>query len=139
MDDWDEPSWEKIKFPSAFGYPTEHKSQSSGFVESPLIHVTAEVTRNISPSDSSFLLASSLESQHGYYFSGMSGGPVFHVHDGGEITLIGIVYEGIPGSSKEWLARGVQAFLTNSDIQIHAYMLTPYIFESWLKKVGLIQ
>ena len=139
LDDWTEPNWGEITHPMAFGYPTEHKSQSPDFVESPLIHVAVEVTRKISPFDSSFLLASSLESEHGYYFSGMSGGPVFHVHDGGEITLIGIVYEGTPGSSKEWLARDAQAFFTNSDIQIRAHTLTPEIFEGWLKQAGLIQ
>ena len=138
LDEWVEPNWQEIKLPSAFGYPNEHKTQSSEFVESPLIQVDAEVTREISPIDTSFLLASSLDSEHGYYFSGMSGGPVFHVLDGGEITLIGIVYEGTPGSSKEWLARDEQAFLTGRDIQIHAYTITPDIFEGWLNQVGLI-
>lgn len=139
LDDWVEPSWEEIELPSAFGYPTEHKTQSSEFVESPLIHVTAEVTRKISPFDSSFLLASTLEEDHNYYFSGMSGGPVFHVCDDSEITLIGIAYEGAPGSSKEWFARDEQAFLTNRDIHIRAHTLTPEIFETWLRQVRLIK
>ena len=139
LDAWSDPCWEEIEFPSAFGYPTEHKTQSTKFVESPLIHVTAEVTRTLSPHDSSFLLASTLDNEHGYFFSGMSGGPVFYANEDGEITLIGIVYEGAPGSSKEWQARDEQAFLTNNDIQIRAHIITPDIFQSWLKQVGLVK
>ena len=97
--------------------------------------VAAELNRVVSGNDESFLLASSLPEENTYYFSGMSGGPVYHVPDAEvDPTLIGIVYEGSPGSSAEWEARDSQAFFTKCDIQTTAYTLTPTIFEGWLRR-----
>lgn len=137
LDTWSSPNWSEIKVPVAFGYPTEHKTRSSKYLQAPLLCVAAQVARTLSEHDNSFLLASSLSQGNTYYFSGMSGGPVYHVPDTeSEPTLIGIVYEGTPGSSAEWEARGSEAFLTRSDIQIRAYTLTPEIFGQWLKLAG---
>lgn len=134
LDDWVEPNWTEIKVPVAFGYPTEHKTKSEKYLQAPLVAVAAELTRTISASDKSFLLSSSLESDNKYFFSGMSGGAVYHVPDVEDCpTVIGIVFEGIPGSSIEWQSRDEESFLTRKDIQIRAYTITPYIFENWLR------
>lgn len=139
LDAWSSPSWTEIYIPAAFGYPTEHKTQSDDYLQAPLVGVAANVTRRISEHDESFLLASSLPDENTYYFSGMSGGPVYHVPEtGSEPILIGIVYEGSPGSSAEWEARDSQAFLTKNDIQIWAHTLTPMIFKQWLRLANLM-
>lgn len=139
LDNWAEPSWSEIKVPVAFGYPTEHKTKPENLLSSQLVSVAAEATRAITANDESFLLASSLESDNTYFFSGMSGGPVYHVADPkANPTLIGIVFQGIPGSSAEWEARDEQSFLTRKDIQIRAHTLTPNIFDEWLRQAGFL-
>jgi len=137
LDSWTEPEWPEIRVPIAFGYPTEHKVQSGKYLQAPLVSVAAELTRALTESDESFLMASSLAEDNRYYFSGMSGGPVYHLLDAtAEPIPIGIVFEGSPGSSAEWNARDSQAFLTKCDIQIKAHTLTPAIFEGWLRRIG---
>lgn len=85
------------------------------------------------PNDNSFLLTSSLDADNKYFFSGMSDGPVYSVQNlKDNPNLIGIVFEGVPGSSTEWNARDESSFYTGRDIQIKAYTLTPEIFEQWL-------
>ncbi len=69
----------------------------------------------------------------------MSGGPVYSVTEPeGNANVIGIVFEGIPGSSEEWNARDEQSFYTEKNIQIRAYTLTPDIFEQWLIQVDYL-
>lgn len=132
LDSWVEPNWAELKFPVAFGYPTEHKTESNGLLQAPLIGVIAELTRPIGPNDESFLMASSLKQENNYYLSGMSGGPVF-CHFSDELpSVVGVVFEGSPGSSIEWKNRTEEAFYTREDVQIRAHKLTPDIFHNWL-------
>jgi len=140
LDNWVEPNWNEIDVPVAFGYPTEHKKiQSKDVLGCPLLSVAAEITRPISTNDATFLLASSFESDNVYFFSGMSGGPVYSVTEpDGNPDIIGIVFEGTPGSSKEWNTRDDQSFYTEKDIQIRAYTFTPDIFEQWLQQVNYL-
>lgn len=134
LDTWKEPDWSNINVPVAFGFPTEHKSQLGETVGASFLAVAAEVTRPMSPNDSAFLLASSLPDGNAYFFSGMSGGPVYHVPGPhASPVIIGIVFEGFPGSSAEWNARDAQSFLTKNDIQIRAHTFTSAIFEEWLR------
>ncbi|MBR9882378.1 MAG: hypothetical protein GYB21_01425 [Oceanospirillales bacterium] len=139
LDYWVEPNLKDVNIAMACGFPTEHKSQNDSTVSAKLAQVFAEPASSLNLERESFLLASSLEEDCTIYFSGMSGGPVYlEGADGQEITLIGIVYEGSPGSSKEWENRGNESFLTRKDIQIRAYTLTPEIFEDWLREVGYL-
>ncbi|GLS05933.1 hypothetical protein GCM10007860_30970 [Chitiniphilus shinanonensis] len=136
LDSWIEPTWADLKCPVAFGYPTEHKTESEGLVQAPLISVTAELTRPIGPNDVSFLMASSLEQENSYYFSGMSGGAVYCHFADAPPSVVGVVFEGSPGSSIEWQNRTEESFYTREDIQIRAHKLTPDIFQSWLSIAG---
>lgn len=139
LDKWSTPNWRETGMAMACGFPTEHKSQNESVVSAGLAQVIAEPASEISPDRDSFLLASSLEEDNNIYFSGMSGGPVYVEHPvEGEITIVGIVYEGTPGSSEEWQNRGDSSFLTNKDVQIRAHTFTPIIFEKWLKQVGYL-
>lgn len=139
LDRWVEPSLSDAKMAMACGFPTEHKSQNDSVVSAELAQVFAEPASTLSQDRESFLLASSLEEDCNIYFSGMSGGPVYlDGTDDGKITIVGIVYEGVPGSSKEWEVRGPESFLTKKDIQIRAHTFTPEIFERWLKQVGYL-
>lgn len=133
LDSWSEPDWSRLTVPVAFGYPTEHKADANTFVQAPLLSVSAELTRTISTNDETFLMASTLEIENDYYFSGMSGGAVYARSDSKPpLTAIGIVSEGTPGSSAEWEARDSQSFLTKKEVQIKAYLMTPRTFDNWL-------
>jgi hypothetical protein len=137
LDTWSEPAWNELKCPVAFGYPTEHKTDTEEFLQAPFAAVVAELTRPISPESESFLMASSLEKENSFYFSGMSGGAVYAVSDSDPlITFVGIVFEGVPGSSKEWESRSTDSFYTKNDIQIRAHTVTPTIFGTWLAMAG---
>lgn len=139
LDCWVEPSFSEAKMAMACGFPTEHKLQNDSVVIAELAQVFAEPASRLSPDRESFLLASSLEEDCNIYFSGMSGGPVYLDGAGeGSITIVGIVHEGFPGSSKEWENRGHESFLTKKDIQIRAHTFTPEIFDRWLKQVGYL-
>lgn len=137
LDLWIEPKWEDLKSPVAFGYPTEHKTETNDLLQAPLISVTAELTRPIGPNDESFLMASTLTQENTHYFSGMSGGPVFCHFSDIPPSVVGIVFEGSPGSSIEWENRTKESFYTKEDIQIRAHKLTPDVFQSWLSLAGL--
>lgn len=133
LDAWMEPDWSDIGNPVAFGFPTEHKAVSGDNVQSPFLAVVAEPASQLSTASNTFLIASSLERANDYYFSGMSGGAVYAAMDDPfRLVPIGIVFEGSPGSSEEWINRDEQSFFTRDDVQIRAYLLTPRIFEEWL-------
>lgn len=137
LDSWVEPTWSDLKLPVAFGYPTEHKTESDGLLQTHLISVTAELPRPIEPNDESFIMTSSLEQESKYYFSGMSGGPVFCHFSNALPSIVGIVFEGSPGSSIEWQNRNEESFYTRKDVQIRAHKLTPDVFQNWLSLAGL--
>lgn len=142
LDQWVEPDWSALKLAMACGYPTEHKEETKNHVASRLIQAIAEVNGEIAPSKDVFNLFSALKEEHNVYFSGMSGGPVFVdgvSPDGVSPSapcIIGIIFEGSPGSSEEWINRSTDSFLTNHDVYIKAQTLTPTIFESWLVQAG---
>ncbi len=139
LDRWVEPSLSHAKMAMACGFPTEHKSQSDSTVSAELAQVVAEPASTLSWERDSFLLSSSLEVDCEIFFSGMSGGPVYlDGPDDQGIALMGIVYEGSPGSSAEWEGRSNDSFLTRKDIQIRAHTITPEVFGNWLKYVGYL-
>lgn len=134
LDVWEEPDWSVLRTPVAFGFPTEHKSDSDQHVRAPFLGVVAELARKISPSDETFLMASSLSEPNRFFFSGMSGGAVYAIADSEQhpLTAIGIVFEGSPGSSAEWAARDSQSFMSRDDVQLRSQTMTPEIFGGWL-------
>lgn len=141
LDFWKKPEWNKIQTCVVSGFPTESKKYSITHVSAPLPLIIAEVTNTISEVRDDFTLASSV-SQNDFFFSGVSGGPVFHITQETPnkpygLNLIGIVYEGTPGSSSAWEKRGKEAFFSRNDIQFKVYILTPDKFSSWLKELEL--
>jgi hypothetical protein len=83
---------------------------------------------------------------HGYFFSGMSGGPIYAVEEydpreveDEELFPIGIIFGGYPASG-EADTHGADlresAFLTSRDLFVQAYVLTPEIFDEWLHEAG---
>jgi hypothetical protein len=133
----EEPNWKSANMCMAAGFPTEHKTQTEQIVSAELLQVIAECTTPISPGREKFSLFSCLSEPHNVYLSGMSGGPIFcdSVNEE-ELALVGIIFEGTPGSSEQWRARGESSFYTGNDVHISGYTVTAEIFRGWLVALG---
>lgn len=145
LDNWREPDWSKVRFGVACGYPDEHKKNLSGpadQVANQLISVVAEIASVPEVGQRTITLSSILDQPHSWYFSGLSGGPMYAVEGGigrevpdEELFPIGIVFEGFPSSGRFSLGAErdlALAFLTDKDLFIRALAITPHIFDEWL-------
>jgi len=151
LDDWKEPDWSKVRWGLANGYPDEHKENvKTGNIEevaNRLVTVVAEVTSNPHKDQRTITLNSALNKPHNWYFSGLSGGPLYVVEgkeerdaEDEELFPVGIVYEGYPSSGRPdntGARDAAQAFLNQNDLFIRALALTPAIFDEWLAACGL--
>jgi hypothetical protein len=150
LDHWQEPDWSRVRFGLAFGYPDEHKKTVSANcvdqVANQLIDVVAEVASTAGKANRTITLNSALADPHSWYFSGLSGGPLYFVEGleerqakDNELFPVGIVFEGYPSSGRP---RAVEArdasaaFLTDKDLFIRALALSPPIFDEWLRDCG---
>ncbi len=150
LDCWREPDWSKVRFGLANGYPDEHKKNISANsidqVANQLITVVAEVASPLSSIQRTITLNSALDNPHSWYFSGLSGGPLYFVEgleerqaEDDELFPVGIVFEGYPSSGRteaiETRDAGA-AFLTERDLFIRALALAPSIFDEWVRDCG---
>jgi hypothetical protein len=149
LDTWKEPAWDKVSYCLAAGYPDEHKSRVEddrlGKVSAPFACVCVEVASPLARSRPMITLSSQLEEHHGYFFSGMSGGPVYAIEgdlneaEDRDFFHVGIIFEGFPSSGRREVTDtdASAAFLTDSDLFFRALTLTPEIFDDWLRQVDL--
>ncbi|MEK8093039.1 hypothetical protein WOC76_10965 [Methylocystis sp. IM3] len=151
LDNWREPKWDAVKYCLAAGYPDEKKTKvttgGAEKVSSQLFVVVAEVSSRLARSERQITLSSLLDKAHGYYFSGMSGGPVYAVEghaerqvEDEELFPVGIIFEGHPSSGRadmEGSKDGASVFLTERDLFFRALTLTPELFDEWLQKAGV--
>ena len=138
LDKWNEPKWEEFKMGTAFGFPTEHKEIQGEYVSAPCINASAEIVSSLTQHSTQFTLFSTLSKPHGYFFSGLSGGVII-LSSEESFELAGIVYEGQPGSSKDFKEKesNNQAFFSENDILIKGFIINPNIFSQWLHDAGL--
>lgn len=151
LDDWREPDWPTVKWCLAAGYPDEHKKavieEGTDKVANQLVTVVAEVSSRLGRAERLIALSSTLAEPHGYYFSGMSGGPLYAIEgpqertaEDDELLPVGLIFEGFPSSGKPAATGGrdvTSAFLTDNDLFFRALTLTPEFFDEWLLKAGL--
>ena len=133
LDEWTEPDWSTAQpVWMAYGFPDEHKHRTGDKVAAPMPRVAARLESSPpSVEKPTYILSSLLDADHGWGFSGMSGGPVLVAHATDDrFAFVGITFEGAP-SSKE-LQENVQAFVGKSDIVLMGYHLTPQQFAAWL-------
>jgi len=151
LDHWREPDWPRVRFGLACGYPDEHKKNVTANavdqVANQLINVVAEVASKPGNANRTITLNSALNDPHSWYFSGLSGGPLYFVEgleerqaEDDELFPVGIVFEGYPSSGRTEAveARDASAaFLTDKDLFIRALALSPRIFDEWLRDCRL--
>ncbi len=85
LDRWREPDWSRVRFGVACGYPDEHKknvaANSVDQVANQLINVVAEIASTPGSGHRKITLNSALANPHSWYFSGLSGGPLYVVEE----------------------------------------------------------
>ena len=98
LDNWREPKWARAEMLVAAGYPDEHKTHvtvdQQAMVGAPCVLLAAEKKGEINRNQKFAEMHSRLPKPHGYYFSGMSGGPMYVVQ-GDIIVPMAIVFEGV--------------------------------------------
>jgi hypothetical protein len=139
LDEWREPRWSQAQMLIAAGYPDEHKQSVSDSGEEKVIAtltlVAAAADGAISKFEPEVHMRSRLGEPHGYYFSGMSGGPMYVQQD--ELIIpVGILCEGWPATSNKpviFKPNGTDILFDGQDIIVQGLTLTPSNFEKWLK------
>jgi hypothetical protein len=134
LDQWMEPDWATVqRVWMAYGFPNDHKYRIGKQIAAPMSRVKAELVSAPSIDRPQFTLCSTLDSDHGWGFSGLSGGPVVVAHSiEDRYAFVGITFEGAP-STKE-LPQNTEAFVGKKDIVLMGYTLTPQHFAEWLMK-----
>lgn len=79
-----------------------------------------------------------MEEPNQFFFSGVSGGPIF-LSNAKNIWPVGIIYEGQPGNSADFeeLKSKEEAFFTKEDLLIKGVTLNPEVFSDWLSRAEL--
>ena len=132
LDAFTSPPWDRIKVCHAAGYPCEHKVESGNVVQAPMSRVVAELRSTLTERPKEFTLHSTLGQPHGFFFSGMSGGPILGENDKRDLVPVGIIFEGAPSSKNN---PEPSIFAGPNDLMIRGYVLTPEIFDHWLRQL----
>ncbi|MBL8297943.1 MAG: hypothetical protein JNN30_06275 [Rhodanobacteraceae bacterium] len=140
LDAWVEPDWSVVQpVWVAYGFPNGHKSLVQDKVAAPMPRVAVELASSLpSIERPTYVLCSTLEIEHGWGFSGLSGGPVLVAHNSDDrYAFVGLTFEGSPSSKDP--EQNAEAFLGKSDIVLRGYHLTPHAFKEWLsnRKFGV--
>jgi len=131
LDTWVAPPWQQLqRFWAAYGFPTAHKYLAEDKVASPMPRITVELQSSSPQHREDFILCSPLDRQHGFGFSGISGGPVLAESEADEcFYFTGLVFEGAPSTAEP--ASTSEAIFGSSDIFLRCYLLTPETFDRW--------
>jgi len=132
LDSWSAPPWQQLeRFWAAYGFPNGHKYLAGDKVAAPMPRITAEL-QSSSPQDrEDFVLCSPMDREHGFGFSGISGGPVLAESEADQcFYFTGLVFEGTPSTTEP--ASNEEAIFGSSDIFLRCYLLTPDTFDRWL-------
>jgi hypothetical protein len=76
------------------------------------------------------MMESRLDAPHGWFFSGISGGPIYIIQDN-KLVPVGLLYDGWPQQKGDEHEK-----YNECDIVIRGVVLTPEHLERWLKAAG---
>lgn len=137
LDNWEEPNWSVCQQVwLAYGFPDGHKYLANEKVAAPMPRVAIELaSSHPTPDKPTYTLCSTLALEHGWGFSGISGGPVLVAHNTDDrFAYVGITFEGAPSAAN--IQQNEEAFIGKCDIVLMGYHLTPSQFEGWLTKLA---
>jgi hypothetical protein len=136
LDNWVEPDW-SVSQPVwlAYGFPDGHKYLAAEKVSTPMPRIAVELASSLpTPDRPTYTLCSTLAVEHGWGFSGISGGPVLIAHTTDDrYAYVGITFEGAPSAAD--IEQNPESFVGKCDIVLRGYHLTPSRFEDWLSKL----
>jgi hypothetical protein len=135
-DKWREPRWARAEMLAAAGYPEMGKRNAIVNGKDRVIGtsalILAEKSGDVARDQRIVLMRSRLAKPHDWFFSGISGGPMYAVQDDLLIPL-GITFEGWPQTKDDKPHSG----LTELDIMVRGLTLTPDNFKRWLLRARL--
>ena len=131
LDMWDTPPWGELgRFWAAYGFPDVHKYVAGDKVAAPMPRITVELQSSSPQHREDFILCSPLDREHGFGFSGISGGPVLAESEADQcFYFTGLVFEGTPSTVEPTSTE--EAIFGSSDIFLRCYLLTPEAFDRW--------
>jgi hypothetical protein len=132
-----EPRWARAQMLAAVGYPEVRKrnvtrEDGEGRLFGTMAFIIADKSGDIDRHDRIVLMRSDLGKPHGWFFSGISGGPMYVIQEE-KILPVGIIFEGWPQTKND----PPHEELTDHDIMIRGLTLTPENFKRWLIAAGL--
>jgi len=125
--------WTEITNAKACGWLDNYKEQTPDSVVTKGVEVIAEMASSISPDRPQFTLHSQTAEANHPSLSGISGGVVLALQDNVEVPF-GIVFEGFPGNPVDE-ANSHDAYLKPGDLMVRGHVLTPTVFETWLRNL----
>jgi hypothetical protein len=132
---WREPRWARAKFLTAAGWPEMGKRNvvvnGRELVRGTITLLVAEVRGGLSKGDKILMMESRLDEPHGWFFSGVSGGPIY-IPQGDLMIPAGLLYDGWPQTKESKDDR-----YTLNDLVIRGVVLTPANFKRWLSAAKL--
>lgn len=131
LDDFKTPPVVQGNIVIACGWADEHKRHDSGILHTPMVEINIEINHDYNPTEDIFSMHSRMEQEEVFYYSGVSGGPVFFIDEHDTIFPIGIIYEGLPGSGRGTSAEQISLF-DRHEKMLKAYTLTPEKFYNWI-------
>ena len=131
LDKWTAPPWKQLeRYWAAYGFPTGHKSLAESKVAAPMPRITVELQSPSPQHREDFILCSPLDREHGFGFSGISGGPVLAESEANQcFYFTGLVFEGTPSTTEH--GANEEAIFGSTDIFLRGYLLTPETFDRW--------
>lgn len=136
LDCWEQPDLNNFKIGTAYGYSNEHKERVDGEIKTYCVEVTADIQSKLESDSVNITLFSEFDQPHGFYFSGMSGGPII-LHTDTKSAVAAIIYEGQPGSRSEITQKySSDSIFNQNQTLIKGVIINPYIFSNWLVDAG---
>jgi hypothetical protein len=134
-DRWHEPRWARADMLAAAGWPETGKRNATDDKGMPVVNTTmafavANLKGGLSRSDRIVMMESRLDAPHGWFFSGISGGPIYIIQDN-KLVPVGLLYDGWPQQKGDEHEK-----YNECDIVIRGVVLTPEHLERWLKAAG---
>jgi hypothetical protein len=126
------PRWAKAQMLAAVGFPERNKrnvtrEDGQERVFGTMTLILSDKSGDVDRHNLVVEMKSTFEEPHGWYFSGISGGPMYVIQDE-RLIPVGIAFEGWPQSPTQ----KPHPTLTDKDIVVRGLTLTPENFKRWL-------
>jgi hypothetical protein len=136
LEGYREPRWARAQMLAAAGWPEINKrnvirDDGQERVFGTMTLIIADKCGELNRHDRIVLMRSDLGKPHGWFFSGVSGGPMYVMQEE-RLIPVALAFEGWPQTKND----PRHAELTDQDIMVRGLTLTPDNFRRWLAAAG---